>query len=109
MQVAENQNSITTKDSTQIAHTFYLIGDAGNSTIDKDSPALNYLKKHIKNAQKKSTLLFLGDNVYETGIPKKKSKKYPLAKRRIEAQTDVAKNLKENLYLFLEIMIGIMV
>ncbi|ARV15398.1 metallophosphoesterase [Polaribacter sp. SA4-12] len=96
MQVAENQQTVIKKDSTLIAHTFYLIGDAGNSTLTKNSPALNYLRKHIKGASKKSTLLFLGDNVYETGIPKKKSKKYPLAKRRIEAQTDVAKLFNGN-------------
>jgi hypothetical protein len=95
-QVAENQVGINKKDSTQIEHTFYLIGDAGNSTLKEDSPALKYLKKHIKNASEEATLLFLGDNVYETGIPKKKSEKYPLAKRRIEAQTDVAKKFKGN-------------
>ena len=95
-QIAENQQTVTKKDSTSIAHTFYLIGDAGNSSLTKNSPALDYLKKHIKNASKKSTLLFLGDNVYETGIPKKKSEDYPLAKRRIEAQTDVAKSFNGN-------------
>jgi hypothetical protein len=95
-QVAENQQKVTKKDNALIAHTFYLIGDAGNSTLTENSPALNYLKKHIKGASKESTLLFLGDNVYETGIPKKKSKKYPLAKRRIEAQTDVAKEFNGN-------------
>ncbi|MCL7755035.1 metallophosphoesterase [Polaribacter sp. Z022] len=86
----------TTPDSSKIEHTFYLIGDAGNSTINENSPALNFLEKNIKSASKDATLLFLGDNVYETGIPKKKSKKYPLAKRRIEAQTDVAKKFKGN-------------
>jgi len=91
MQIADHQPDVIKKDSTKIEHTFYLIGDAGNSTLTEDSPALKYLKKHIKNASEKSTLLFLGDNVYETGIPKQKSKKYPLAKRRIEAQTNVAK------------------
>ena len=89
--ISKNQKNDTKKDSTLIAHTFYLIGDAGNSTIKEDSPALKYLKKHIEGVSKKSTLLFLGDNVYETGIPTKKSKNYPLAKRRIEAQTNVAK------------------
>ncbi len=62
--------------------------------INKDSPALNYLRKNIEGASENSTLIFLGDNVYETGIPEEKSKKYPLAKRRIEAQTDVAKKFK---------------
>ncbi|MCL7762465.1 metallophosphoesterase [Polaribacter sp. Z014] len=95
-QIADNQPNVIKKDSTKIEHTFYLIGDAGNSSLTEDSAALKYLKKQIKNASENSTLLFLGDNVYETGIPKKKSKKYPLAKRRIEAQTDVAKKFKGN-------------
>ncbi|WP_298781971.1 metallophosphoesterase [uncultured Polaribacter sp.] len=92
MQVFENQKFESKKDTSEIEHSFYLIGDAGNSTLTEDSPALKYLKKETENASKNSTLIFLGDNVYETGIPKKKSKKYPLAKRRIEAQTNVAKN-----------------
>ncbi|SDR66687.1 Calcineurin-like phosphoesterase [Polaribacter sp. KT25b] len=97
MQIAENQNLELKKNDSKIDHTFYLIGDAGNSTLKKDSPALKYLKKKIKGASKNSTLLFLGDNVYESGIPKKKkSKKYKLAKRRIEAQTDIAKKFKGN-------------
>ena len=94
MQIAENQNFETEKINSKIEHTFYLIGDAGNSSLTKDSPALVFLKEKIKDAPKKSTLLFLGDNVYETGIPKKKSKKYALAKRRIKAQTKVAKKFK---------------
>ncbi len=91
LQISEDQNTVIETSSSEIEHSFFLIGDAGNSTLKEDSPALKYLKKHIKNTPKNATLLFLGDNVYETGIPKKKSKKYPLAKRRIEAQTNVAK------------------
>ena len=94
IQFSEDQNIDIKKNPSEIEHSFYLIGDAGNSTIKEDSPALKYLKKHLKNAPKNGTLLFLGDNVYETGIPKKKSKKYPLAKRRIEAQTNVAKTFE---------------
>jgi len=96
IQVAENQTFESKKETSEIIHSFYLIGDAGNSTLKEDSQALKYLKKKIENSTKNSTLIFLGDNVYETGIPKKKSKKYPLAKRRIEAQTNVAKNFKGN-------------
>ncbi|MEE9407334.1 MAG: metallophosphoesterase [Polaribacter sp.] len=99
MQIAENQTNGTKeaeKNISKIEHSFFLIGDAGNSTLTEDSPGLKYLRKHIENASEKSTLLFLGDNVYETGIPKEKSKNYPLAKRRIEAQTNVAKKFKGN-------------
>lgn len=78
-------------NTKELSHSFYLIGDAGNSQLGSVSPALEYLNKHINKADKNSTLLFLGDNVYETGIPSKKSKDYPLAKHRIEAQTSIAK------------------
>jgi hypothetical protein len=75
----------------KIAHSFYLIGDAGNSNLGSVSPALAYLNKHINKADKNATLLFLGDNVYETGVPFKTSEQYPLAKHRIKAQTSIAK------------------
>jgi hypothetical protein len=94
IQIADDQNFEEKKDSSKLVHSFYLIGDAGNSTLTKDSPGLVYLREKIKGASKKSTLLFLGDNVYEAGIPKRKSKKYPLAKRRIKAQTKVAEKFK---------------
>jgi hypothetical protein len=92
MQVAENQVFEPKKNTIKIEHSFYLIGDAGNSTLQEDAVALTYLKKHLKNASKEATLIFLGDNVYETGIPEEKSKNYPLAKRRIEAQIKVAQD-----------------
>ena len=93
-QFSKKNKQPTNNNSSKLEHTFYLIGDAGNSSMKKNSPALNYLKKHISTASENSTLLFLGDNVYQTGLPKKSSKNYPLAKRRIEAQTNVAKNFK---------------
>ena len=87
-----NKKSIKpTTSNKNIEHSFYLIGDAGNSNFGAISPALTYLNKHISQNDKNSTLLFLGDNVYETGVPSKKSKHYPLAKHRIEAQTSIAK------------------
>ena len=94
MQIAENQIFEENKNDSKIVHSFYLIGDAGNSTLTKNSPALDYLKSKTEDASENATLLFLGDNVYETGIPDKTSKNYALAKRRISAQTDVAKQFK---------------
>ena len=90
-QYASKKQNKETKSDNKIAHSFYLIGDAGNSDLGSVSPALAYLDKHISSATENATLLFLGDNVYETGIPSKKNKQYPLAKHRIEAQTSIAK------------------
>ncbi len=90
-QFSEDKNPITVKKDSDISHSFYLVGDAGNSNLGSVSPALKYLDKHISTADENATLLFLGDNVYETGIPSKKSGDYPLAKYRIKAQTSIAK------------------
>ncbi len=91
-QYAKVKKTTLPTNTSKIEHSFYLIGDAGNSSMQENSLALKYLEQHIKDASENSTLIFLGDNVYETGIPKKSSKNYALAKRRIQAQTDVAKN-----------------
>ncbi|APG65483.1 phosphoesterase [Tenacibaculum todarodis] len=93
-QYSENKLNKVNANNKEIEHSFYLIGDAGNSTLTKNSPALNYLKRKTENTSENATLLFLGDNVYETGIPNKNNENYALAKRRIEAQTDVAKDFK---------------
>jgi len=77
------------KHPSNIVHSFYLIGDAGNSRAPEKSPALSYLKSEISKAQKESTLIFLGDNVYEKGIPDKNSKTYKLATARLKVQTDL--------------------
>lgn len=91
MQVAENHSYISKKDSSKVLHSFYLIGDAGNSALNKKDSALSYLEQEIKNAKKNSTLIFLGDNVYQRGIPKENSKNYKLAEHRLKVQTDIGK------------------
>ncbi|TDA70777.1 hypothetical protein E0702_18700, partial [Halomonas marinisediminis] len=52
----------------EIEHTFYLIGDAGNSKIGASTIALQLFKKQLSKASKNSTAIFLGDNVYPKGF-----------------------------------------
>lgn len=90
-QFESNINEKPKRPQSEIEHTFYLIGDAGNSALNEKSEGLSYLEKHLGNADKNSTLVILGDNVYEKGIPNKKNPNYNLAKYRIEIQAAVAK------------------
>tara|TARA_R110002126_G_scaffold72364_1_gene180880 strand:- start:39886 stop:43599 length:3714 start_codon:yes stop_codon:yes gene_type:complete len=101
MQVADN--IIYKKPNSEIVHSFYLIGDAGNSALKEKDAALVLLEKEIQKANENSTLIFLGDNVYEKGIPKnvkkkkkKKAKKYKLAKHRLKVQYNIAKKFPGN-------------
>lgn len=62
----ETQNAT---DTIKIAHTFYLVGDAGNADEVQAQQTLELLHQKLKKASKKSTLLFLGDNIYPKGFP----------------------------------------
>ncbi|SDG94097.1 metallophosphoesterase [Winogradskyella thalassocola] len=78
----------------EIEHSFYLIGDAGNSDLGESSEALKAFKAELERADKNSTAIFLGDNIYPKGLPDKSKEGYELAKHRIKIQTEAVKNFK---------------
>ncbi|MBP2282587.1 hypothetical protein H4V97_000905 [Flavobacterium sp. CG_23.5] len=63
------KTSINTADTSKISHTFYLIGDAGNTYESKTQETLSLFHDRIKKSDENSTLLFLGDNIYPKGLP----------------------------------------
>ncbi len=77
-----------------LLHTFYLIGDAGHSPEGKLNPALELFKKRLTTADKNSTAIFLGDNIYPAGMPSKKNESYQEAKNNIDAQLKTLENFK---------------
>ena len=89
-----NQNIITPQ--SELSHRFFLIGDAGNAAFDETTDPLNALHKAIKDNPENSTVLFLGDNIYPKGLPKKDDPSYALAKHRLETQIDVVKSFNGN-------------
>lgn len=89
----KHQKELTNSEK-ELAHSFYLIGDAGNSPLGQSSATLKAFKKELLNASKNTTALFLGDNIYEKGFVSKKNKEHELAKHRIKIQTDAVKNFK---------------
>ncbi len=78
----------------EISHSFYLIGDAGASELGKKSMALTALERELKSAPDNSTVLFLGDNIYQRGLVAEDHPNYQLAKHQLDAQTSVVKNFK---------------
>ena len=75
--------------------TFYLIGDAGGSKKGKPTDALVALKKIIDTVQRKNDyVIFLGDNIYDKGLPKKDAPGRQDAQMKIDAQIDVIKDFK---------------
>lgn len=83
---------------SEIEHTFYLIGDAGNANLNEPLTNLNNLKSELKSASKNSSVLFLGDNIYEKGMPKKEHPNRDLSEHRLNAQINIVENFKGNTY-----------
>ena len=73
--------------SKQIDKTFYLIGDAGLASAQGTTTALrtfdNYLKKYGARAD---YTIFLGDNIYPEGMPKKGEKYREISEHRLDVQ-----------------------
>lgn len=82
----------TIKDS--IIHTFYLVGDAGNLDRDEAFQNINILKDSLSKASENSTLIFLGDNIYPAGMPKKENKERGLAEKKIDNQISLSNQFK---------------
>ncbi|MET3538189.1 metallophosphoesterase [Chryseobacterium limigenitum] len=72
----------------------FLIGDAGNADEVQAQNTLNLLKNKLDSADEKSMLIFLGDNIYPSGMPKESDKDYALAKQKLENQLSITKNFK---------------
>jgi len=82
----------------EVAHTFYLIGDAGLSPIGEMNPVLKALQKRLTEAPKSSTAIFLGDNIYPKGLPKKNAPDgaYAKAKSHLDAQLKTVESYSGN-------------
>ena len=88
---------LTDSTSTkEISHTFYLIGDAGLSPMGDLNPVLKKFRDRLSRAPKKSTAIFLGDNIYPAGLPDKKdsTEAYLVAKNHLDAQLATLKEYK---------------
>lgn len=71
-----------------IDHRLLLIGDAGEPSR-KGEPVLIALTQRASLHPEHTTVLFLGDNIYDGGMPNKDQSEWAEAKRRLEAQLDV--------------------
>ena len=67
----------------------FLIGDAGGS---ERNPVLTSLGLDLRRDGARSLVLFLGDNVYPSGLPDSASSRFPAAERRLRAQMDVVRS-----------------
>ncbi|MGC6429920.1 MAG: metallophosphoesterase [Jejuia sp.] len=90
-----NEKSTQTEfPDKNIAHTFYLIGDAGISGEVESSQAIANFKNELDKASENSTVIFLGDNIYPKGLPKKGQEGRTSAEAQLNAQINAVKDFK---------------
>ncbi|WP_250433183.1 metallophosphoesterase [Hanstruepera flava] len=90
----DNKKVSGTDKLNPIEHQFYLIGDAGYSPLNDQALALKHLEKVLNTASSNSTTIFLGDNIYQKGLPKKGHKDRAQAEHNINAQIQTVENYK---------------
>lgn len=75
-------------DST-LEYTIFLIGDAGAPERDTAVANFELIKQALSEGGERSAVVFLGDNIYPSGLPPLNSPERPDAQRRIDAQLDL--------------------
>lgn len=95
------------KEETELApgnkvkQTIFLIGDAGKPDTTEQIPVFKLLERKLKYDTTSPTLaevenrsiVFLGDNIYDLGLPPEDDNGYPLAEARLREQLDIMKDV----------------
>lgn len=90
-QLSTSTNSITNNKKTPV-HTFYVAGGLGTTNSTTNQQILNKLQEQLKESNKQSTLLFVGDYTSEN------FENEALNKALLEKQLSIAKNFKGKTY-----------
>jgi len=84
-------------ETDSVRQRIFLIGDAGELK-DGKHPVIEWLKKNVDWDDKKNTAVFLGDNIYEYGLPSEGEATYKHAKDIIDYQMSLVKGKKAKAY-----------
>ena len=97
----ENWEAKTPPDSSRIAYSVFLIGDVGKPIPAKDGgePSLNFMRKQMLAAGAKSTAIYLGDNIYEYGMPEEGAFDREESERRIVDQLNILRGYAGEKYM----------
>ena len=90
----------TPPDSSHVRYSIFLIGDVGAPALDSvGEPSLNFMRRQMLAAGSRSTTIFLGDNIYEYGMPETRAYDRKTSERRITAQLNTMRNYAGEKYM----------
>jgi len=81
-----------------IKFTVFLIGDAGEPSLDLLEPTFKLLGSQLDKADSNSAVIFLGDNIYFNGLPLKGDKQRNIAEKRIDEQLKILLGYKGKVF-----------
>lgn len=96
-----NWESKTPPDTSHIRYSMFLIGDVGKPAPEAEGgePSLNYMRKQILAAGAKSSTVFLGDNIYEYGLPPEGAFDRKESERRMVGQLKTLRDYQGEKYM----------
>ncbi|HSI90079.1 MAG TPA: metallophosphoesterase, partial [Adhaeribacter sp.] len=94
-----NWKELKPLDTAQLKHTVFLIGDVGKPSHDPQEPSLKFMRQQMEVADANSTTIFLGDNVYNYGLPEPGAYDRKVSEERLKDQLDVMKNYRGEKYM----------
>jgi hypothetical protein len=74
------------------SYTVFLIGDAGAPAPDGTDPNLNTLRTQMQRAGANSAVIYLGDNIYQRGLPNPDEPGREVAEQKITSQLEILKD-----------------
>lgn len=87
-------SSFEKSNDQSLVHRFYLVGDGGYVNKSEHKVLFTQLKDSLSKEEKSTTILFLGDNIYPNGMPKKEHKQRKKAEQSINNQLDLVSNFE---------------
>jgi hypothetical protein len=81
--------------SDTVVYKLYMIGDAGKAG---PRPVLDLLQQHLAREQAPSGVIFLGDNIYQNGMPPVGHKTRLEAEQAIDGQINILKNYRGDIF-----------
>ncbi len=72
-----------------VKQTIFLIGDAGEPLSDNQEPTFQILTQQASKNPQNNTIIFLGDNIYPSGLPESTDSDRREMERRLDAQIDI--------------------
>jgi len=80
-------------------YTVFLIGDAGYSKYDEESIVFNQLSDELTQANERTAIVWLGDNIYPVGLAPSTSVYHKEGRYRLIAQLETMSNFKGQKYV----------